>query len=75
MKKLIVLLEISVADNVAELYPNYNYNYKDEEEFINSLVYGMETESERDGLPFNHLKEYGYSIKCLFKDEVKLIDL
>lgn len=65
MKKLTVLVEISVADNVAELYPNYSANYDDEEQFIDSLIDGLETESERDGLPFNHLKEYGYSIRWL----------
>ena len=75
MKKLTVLVEISVADNVAELYPNYSLNYDDEEQFIDSLLYGIETESERDGLPFNHLKEYGYLMRVLSRDEAKLIDL
>jgi hypothetical protein len=75
MIKLTVLVEISVADNVAELYPNYSINYDDEEQFIDTLIDGIETESERWGLPVNHLKEYGYSIRVLSRDEAKLINL
>lgn len=76
MKKLTVLVEISVADNVAELYPNYNYNYRNEQEFIDSLIDGIETPYKYEDVFFgNSLKQYGYSIRVLSRDEAKLIDL
>jgi len=75
MKKLTVLVEISVADNVAELYPNYNANYDDEEQFIDSIINELESIDEINGLPFDHFKQYGYSIRVLSRNEAKLIDL
>ncbi len=75
MKKLTVLVEISIADNISEVYPNYSLNYDDEEQFIDSLIGDIETPYEFEGLPFDNLKQYGYSTRVLFRDEAKLIDL
>jgi hypothetical protein len=75
MIKLNITVEISVADNVADIYPNYSFNYRDEQEFIDFLIDGIETPDEYEGFPFNNLKKYGYSIKVLSRDETKLIDI
>lgn len=73
--KSYITVEISVADNVADIYPNYSVNYNDVQQFIDSLIYGIETPDEYEGAPFNNLKQYGYSIRVLSRDEAKLIDI
>lgn len=75
MKTVHIIVEITVADNVADLYPNFSLNYDDEEDFIESRIANLETNSELDGKPFNHFKRYGYAIRALDKNEAKLIDI
>ena len=75
MMKIHVLVEISVAENVADIYPNYHLNYDDEEQFINSLIDGIETPNEHEGVSFDNLKKYGYSIRVLTVEETKLMEI
>ena len=36
--KAIVTLEIEVKDNIANLYPNFIFNYDDKQEFLLNLI-------------------------------------
>lgn len=58
-------LEISLADDVRDRYPNFQINYEDEEEFIQSLISNIETPFEYLDFdtPINHFDRYGYRIE------------
>ena len=76
MKTIKVLVEIKVdKDNIEHLYPNYKFNWDDVDEFIDSRIDELETPMEENGLYVDYLKEFGYSIRVLSRDESKLLDI
>ena len=76
MKKVIVLVEIKVdEDNIKNLYPNFNYNWDDVDEFIESRINDIETPLENNEKFGDYLKEYGYSIRVLSREEGKLLNV
>jgi hypothetical protein len=75
MKTIKVLVEITVdEDHIEHLYPNYRFNWDDVDEFIDNRIDGLETPMEVNGLSIDYLKEFGYSIRVLSRDESKLLD-
>jgi len=76
MKTIKVLVEIKVdEENITELYPNYSINYDDVDTFIESIINDLETPMEEDGLPTDYLKEFGYSVRVLSREDAKLLDI
>ena len=71
-----ITIKIRVDEKIAEkenTFLNYNVGYYidknnkrkyDVEEFISYLTTHLETDTEMEGKPFNHLKEWGYDIVC-----------
>lgn len=74
-----IKFRIRINEEVCEkenTFLNYNISYCEDEnnpkkriydigEFIAELIGNLETNDEIDGLPFNHLKEFGYDIVCV----------
>ena len=74
-----ITLKIRVDEEICEkenTFLNYDISYYvdknkpekriyDVEEFIVYLINHLETNTEIDGKPFNHLKEWGYDIVCI----------
>jgi hypothetical protein len=76
MTKVLVMVEITVdEDNIATLYPNYNINWDDVDDFIEATTDNLQTPFEENEIPINHLKRYGYSIRVLSRNESKLLDI
>jgi hypothetical protein len=78
MKTIRVLVELNVADDIADKYPNYSVNYDDVDEFVESLLTSIETPIELAdfNLPsVNHFDHFGFNIRILNKDEVKLLEI
>jgi hypothetical protein len=70
------LVQITVDEkNVKELYPNYRFNWDAPEEFMEHLTNNLETPMEEEGVAIDFLKEYGYSIRVLSRDEAKLLSI
>lgn len=67
MIKVLVIVEISVADNVADIFPFYSSNYKNIEEFIDSRINRLELT--------HPIEKFGYSTRVLDREEVKLLDI
>jgi hypothetical protein len=60
MKTLNVVVQIKVdEDNIADLYPEFNYEFADIEDFMQAVLISIQTESD------NSLNELGYSVKIL----------
>ena len=76
MKKVLVMMEITVdEDNITTLYPNYNLNWDNVDDFIESRTDNLQTPFEENEIPIDHLKRYGYSIRVLSRNESKLLDI
>jgi len=77
MKTIQLLIEIKIDDqNISELYPNYKFNWENVDGFVEMLTSNIETPTENivTGKFEDHLKENGYSIRVLTKNERKLND-
>lgn len=77
MKTIRVVVELNVADDVADKYPNYSVNYDNVDEFVEALLGYIETPIELadyDLPPVNHYDYFGYNIRILNRDEVKLLE-
>jgi len=71
-----ITIKIRVDEKIAEkenTFLNYDISYYidknnkrkyDVEEFISYLINHLETNTEMEGKPFNHLKEWGYEVFC-----------
>ena len=76
MTKAIILVEITVDDNsIPNKYPNYDVNWEKPEDFIEDLIDFFCTHEDVNGVPFDSLKEQGFNVKVLSREEAKLIDL
>lgn len=71
-----ITIKIRVDEKIAQkenTFLNYNISYYlddkgkkryDIEELMIYFINHLETRTELDGLPYNHLKEWGYDIVC-----------
>jgi len=76
MKTVTVIVQIKVDETtIKEKYPNYRFNWDTPEAFIEHLTDGLETTTDYDNVPFNHMEEYGFEIKVLTREQAKVIDL
>lgn len=67
MKTVKLLVEIKIDENnIGYKYPNYNINWNSPEEFITYLANDLEKD---------HLKDFGYEIKVISREEQKLNEL
>tara|TARA_R110000751_G_scaffold16235_3_gene51615 strand:- start:1491 stop:1697 length:207 start_codon:yes stop_codon:yes gene_type:complete len=66
MKTKEITIKIRVDEkNISKLYPNYQINYDSVEDFMLMVIRNMETPTEYDGKPINHLKDFGYEVFCI----------
>lgn len=72
MTKVLITLEISITDDIADKYPNYTINYDTKEEFIDSLISQFETPIDSNE---ESLNRFGFSVRALDRDEVKLLNI
>jgi hypothetical protein len=78
MKTIRVVIELKVSDDVADKYPNYSVNYDDVDEFVESLLENIETPfdlGDFEMAPISHYDYFGYAIRILNKDEVRLLEI
>ena len=62
-KKFTLKVEVEVAPDIAEKYPNYRLNYKSPEDFIESIKFQITDQFMSGGIsPDNMLEEYGYKV-------------
>ena len=71
------LVKITVDDeNIEELYPNYKFNWDTPEQFIDYLAEdALQTPTEYDGYPIDHLVENGFKMEVIPRQQAKVMDL
>ena len=67
MNKILITVEISITDDVADKYPLYSSNYKSVDDFIDSRIDRLES--------IHPIDKYGYSVRVLSREEVKLLNI
>tara|TARA_Y100000389_G_scaffold175150_1_gene185700 strand:- start:59 stop:316 length:258 start_codon:yes stop_codon:yes gene_type:complete len=61
-KEYIVAVKIEISDDIADKYPNYKYNFKSKEDFIDMLVASLYIH-DVEGNSLNDVDIFGYKIK------------